>query len=142
MWKGIELSATRVRKGGQFFIAIYNDQGWKSRMWWHIKRLYNWLPNPVRPAYVVAVILPFEVRRATIAFLTGKLREYLATWTNYEVSRGMSRWHDMVDWVGGFPFETATIDEIQAFLRTRGFVATKVLASASVGCNQFVFSKD
>ena len=30
---------------GSLFIAIYNDQGWKSHVWWFVKRIYNRLPG-------------------------------------------------------------------------------------------------
>src|SRR4051794_26992193 len=41
MWLAFDRIAETVAPGGQFFIAIYNDQGRISRTWWHIKRLYN-----------------------------------------------------------------------------------------------------
>ncbi len=28
-------------------------------------------------------------------------------WRNYKSIRGMSKWYDLVDWVGGYPFEVA-----------------------------------
>ena len=33
----------------------------------------------------------------------------------------MSRWHDLVDWVGGYPFEVARPEEIFRFFPARGF---------------------
>ena len=33
--------APQVQPGGQLMLAIYNDQGWKSRYWHREKRLYN-----------------------------------------------------------------------------------------------------
>jgi hypothetical protein len=37
MWLGFDLALLRASPGGKLFIAIYNDQGWKSRLWWFIK---------------------------------------------------------------------------------------------------------
>lgn len=33
----------------------------------------------------------------------------------------MSKWRDIVDWVGGYPYEAAKADEVFAFFRARGF---------------------
>ena len=35
--------------------------------------------------------------------------------------RGMSKFHDWIDWLGGYPFEVANVDEIAAFLEPKGF---------------------
>jgi 2-polyprenyl-6-hydroxyphenyl methylase/3-demethylubiquinone-9 3-methyltransferase len=52
----------------------------------------------------------------------------------------MSLWHDMHDWLGGWPFETARPEQIVAFYNARGFT---LLRQRSVGrrhgCNEFVF---
>src|SRR5262249_17263995 len=41
---GLENAGSAVAAGGRLFIAIYNDQGARSRRWRAIKRLYNRLP--------------------------------------------------------------------------------------------------
>ena len=52
----------------------------------------------------------------------------------------MSPWRDVVDWVGGYPFEVAKPEEIFAFYRKKGFLLVKLETRAgSVGCNQYVF---
>ena len=43
----------------------------------------------------------------------------------YRQNRGMDWSHDMDDWLGGFPYESASLDEVLGFLRQRGFVAVK-----------------
>jgi 2-polyprenyl-6-hydroxyphenyl methylase/3-demethylubiquinone-9 3-methyltransferase len=55
----------------------------------------------------------------------------------------MSAWRDVVDWVGGLPFEVARPEEVFDFLRARGFrlVRLSTLGRGS-GCNQFVFAAD
>jgi 2-polyprenyl-6-hydroxyphenyl methylase/3-demethylubiquinone-9 3-methyltransferase len=53
----------------------------------------------------------------------------------------MNRWHDIVDWVGGYPFEFATPDAIFAFYRARGYALDALVTRRGVGCNEFVFSR-
>jgi 2-polyprenyl-6-hydroxyphenyl methylase/3-demethylubiquinone-9 3-methyltransferase len=51
----------------------------------------------------------------------------------------MSRWRDIVDWVGGYPYEAARADEIFEFYRARGFALAKMKCTGGLGCNEFVF---
>ena len=56
--------------------------------------------------------------------------------------RGMSFWQDLIDWVGGYPFEVSKPEQIFDFYRERGFVLTRLLTcGGTLGCNQFVFEK-
>ena len=50
----------------------------------------------------------------------------------------MSRWHDIIDWVGGYPFEVARPEEIFDFYRARGFALKKLTTTSGLGNNQFV----
>jgi hypothetical protein len=56
-------------------------------------------------------------------------------------ARGMDRWHDLVDWVGGYPFETARPSEIIEFYAARGFHVLRTVHARGGGCNEFVFLK-
>jgi 2-polyprenyl-6-hydroxyphenyl methylase/3-demethylubiquinone-9 3-methyltransferase len=54
----------------------------------------------------------------------------------------MSIYRDVVDWIGGFPFETAKPETIFRFYRDRGFVLEELTTCGSRhGCNEFVFRK-
>jgi len=54
----------------------------------------------------------------------------------------MSLWHDLVDWVGGFPFEVAKPEEVFDLCRTRGFTLRRLkTVGGELGNNQFVFSR-
>jgi len=67
------------------------------------------------------------------------------SWRNYSAGtvRGMSPWRDVVDWVGGLPFEVATPEEIFRFYRDRGFQLLELKSCAGGhGCNEFVFKKN
>ncbi len=54
----------------------------------------------------------------------------------------MNRWRDAVDWVGGYPYEVATPEEVFDFCRTRGFGLTAMkCGGVGLGCNEFVFER-
>lgn len=40
MWKALDVVRSAVREGGLLFIMIYEDMGWKSRVWRAVKRMY------------------------------------------------------------------------------------------------------
>ena len=52
----------------------------------------------------------------------------------------MSPWRDVVDWVGGYPFEVAKPEEIFEMYSAKGFSLEKLKTCAGgLGCNEFVF---
>ena len=69
--------------------------------------------------------------------------EYVKSWTRYDQNRGMSRWRDIIDWVGGYPYEVAKPEEIFDFYRGRGFQLAKMkCGGVGLGCNEFVFVRN
>lgn len=55
----------------------------------------------------------------------------------------MSLWYDMIDWLGGYPFEVARPDQVLRFLGARGFGLREMApAGTSAGCNEFVFQRE
>jgi 2-polyprenyl-3-methyl-5-hydroxy-6-metoxy-1,4-benzoquinol methylase len=142
MWTAIDNVARLVGKGGLLFISIYNDQGRRSLLWRRIKRRYNELPESARKPYVVAVMAPREALSAALLTVRGRPRDYVRGWTDYKLRRGMSRWHDLVDWVGGYPFEVAAPEAVFDRLHARGFNLERLkTCGGGIGCNQFVFAR-
>jgi hypothetical protein len=94
----------------------------------------------LRPAFIVAVMGPREALTAAAELARLRPIAYLRAWTDYTRSRGMSRWHDLVDWVGGYPFEVAKPDDVFRFYRDRGFQLLELVTRTS-GCNEYVFTR-
>jgi 2-polyprenyl-6-hydroxyphenyl methylase/3-demethylubiquinone-9 3-methyltransferase len=142
LWTAVENVTQAVADGGRLFISIYNDQGGRSSAWRAVKKLYNTLPGALRLPLVLAVMVPRELLTAGKSVLRGRPLEYVRGWTNYKSTRGMSRWHDLVDWVGGYPFEVARPEQVLDFLRERGFELERLkTCGGGLGCNQFVFRR-
>jgi 2-polyprenyl-6-hydroxyphenyl methylase/3-demethylubiquinone-9 3-methyltransferase len=140
MWRAIDLVQRRVAPGGRLFLSIYNDQGLASRYWTRVKRTSNRLPAWLQPAFAVAVWAPREALTAAFYLARMRPKAYLQTWTDQGRGRGMNRWHDLLDWVGGWPFEVAAPDAVFAYLKARGFTLQHlVTCGGGLGCNQFVF---
>ena len=142
MDRAVELAAERTQPGGLFMIAIYNDQGGASRRWLVIKRAYNRLPPMLRPLWVLLIAGIYETKFAIARLARLRNPLPLADWRAKKRDRGMSAWHDWVDWIGGLPFEVATPEEIIVPLRQRGFVLENLKTVGSGwGCNEYVFKK-
>jgi 2-polyprenyl-3-methyl-5-hydroxy-6-metoxy-1,4-benzoquinol methylase len=143
MWQALDNAGLPVKRGGKLFIAIYNDTGSQSARWKWIKRKYNELPKPLRTPFAALVIAPEEGKSLLRSLLSLRPQDYWRSWTNYDQSRGMNRWRDIIDWVGGHPYEVARPEEIFDFYRTRGFTLTKLkCGGVGLGCNEFVLVKD
>ena len=142
MWQALANVSDLVRPGGRLFIAIYNDQGSRSRRWRRIKQTYNQLPTLLRPPFAALVIAPDELKKAVSAMLGLRFGAYLRAWRQTDPRRGMNHWRDIVDWVGGYPYEYAAPEEIFDFFRQRGFTLSRLLCKGvGLGCNEFVFVK-
>jgi len=139
MWVAIENAISRVASPrGTLFIAIYNDQGWKSHAWWFVKLIYNRLPHLLRTPFSAAVsalthllvIIKYSIKlkpMVAIAPLLSDRRE-----------RGMSARYDAVDWIGGFPYEFCRFGLLEDYLKARGFCLTNQRRDGSLGCNELV----
>lgn len=135
MWRALENAVIPVRDGGLLFIALYNDQGGISRRWATIKR--NYVRHPVLRGPIVAWSF---IWLNGGGFIKGLLRGHpMRVFQN--PGRGMSVWHDMIDWVGGYPFEVAGPGEVFEFFKKRGFSLTHLVTTHSLGCNEFVFQR-
>jgi 2-polyprenyl-6-hydroxyphenyl methylase/3-demethylubiquinone-9 3-methyltransferase len=139
LWKATDNILPLLCRGGQLFISIYNDQGAKSRFWAGVKRAYNQLPSLLRTPYVVMVWAPFEAIAVTEQIIRRKTPWH--HWMVYRKERGMSRWHDIVDWIGGYPYEVATPEAVFRFYRDRGLILEELITKQGLGCNEFVFRK-
>lgn len=129
MDKAITNAMSAVGVSGRAFIAIYNDQGLVSRYWTLVKMAYN--RNVLLKWLVIAFHLPYLIGlRWLVRLLTGRL----------SLERGMSLWRDMIDWLGGYPFEVAKPEAIFRVFRDQGFLLEELrTCGGRMGCNEYVF---
>jgi SAM-dependent methyltransferase len=141
MWQALDNACRLVHPGGTLFIAIYNQQRGMTPVWAWVKRTYNRSPRGLRWLTLGPSLARLWGPRMLYDLARGKP---FHTWRHYAEHsvRGMSAWHDVVDWVGGYPFEVAKPEEILTFCRSRGFaLANLVTCGGALGCNEYVFSR-
>jgi 2-polyprenyl-6-hydroxyphenyl methylase/3-demethylubiquinone-9 3-methyltransferase len=131
MEKAISNATSLVKSGGYFVLAIYNRH-WSSPVWKAVKWFYNVMPSFIQ---MLLAYLFIPVIWLAKLLVTGK--------NPMRKDRGMSFFYDVVDWIGGYPYEYAGIADIKNELEKLGFEYLKVIPSDTpTGCNQFVFRKD
>jgi len=130
MKSALRNAGQRVAEDGKLVIAIYNRH-WSSLFWKAIKLLYNRLGEWGQKV-LIWLLTP-------VIFLA----KWLVTLRNpLKMKRGMEFMHNVVDWVGGYPYEYASIAEMTKALQHNGFELLAVLPSTvPTGCNEFVCRK-
>lgn len=139
MWQALANAAIPVAKGGRLFIAIYNDQGFKSRFWRIVKRFY--CSSQIGRVFIITSFFPSFFFAGIAVDLIHK-RNPLRRYRDCIKCRGMSFWSDWLDWLGGYPFEVAKPDEIVDYYESRNFRLQKIKpCGKKMGNNEFVFIK-
>lgn len=149
MWEALENAAGLVQPNGILLLSIYNDQGGWSSRWRKIKSIYQKLPSFLKIPYMLCIMIPRDLRFLMDPLLLLRpwmllraVKNYYNSWVHYENNRGMNRWYDLVDWIGGYPFEVAKPEEIFNFYKDRGFILQRLkTCGGGIGCNEFVFKK-
>jgi SAM-dependent methyltransferase len=140
MWRAIEKAASFVKPGGVFALAIYAktsfDGAWKLE-----KRMYKSAPAPaqwtMRQLFISALIAAKLVRGKNPMSLFSE-----------PIARGMNLSNDVHDWLGGYPYETASIEELTSRISDMGFRCVRTFPVAvsagglfGSGCHEIVFVK-
>src|SRR5262249_16272109 len=114
MWRGPRHTSPPVRARGVGLLATPHRQdrgrprgGGRGS----VKGTSTGRPPPARVPSALAVTAPMEIRALAVATVRRRPAAYFRGWREAR-ERGMSRWHDLLDWVGGYPFEVAKPEEI------------------------------
>jgi 2-polyprenyl-6-hydroxyphenyl methylase/3-demethylubiquinone-9 3-methyltransferase len=130
MKRAIINAASLVKHDGILVLALYNRH-WSSPIWLAIKWIYCKSPEFVQRVMILAL---YPIIWFAKLMITGK--------SPREQTRGMDFFHNVIDWVGGYPYEYADTRTIQYFIEDLGFKLIKINPSTvPTGCNEFIFTK-
>lgn len=140
MYMALENASKVVKENGMLLISIYNHQIYWTRVYTTLKCIYNQAPQ-IGKVFIAGGFISFLVIKGVIKDLLF-FRNPLLRYREKKKFRGMSMWYDWIDWVGGYPFETAKPEQIFDFYYHRGFFLKKLTTvGGGHGCNQYVFRK-
>jgi SAM-dependent methyltransferase len=131
MWEAIDCASSLVTPGGWFWIAIY--------------------AKPLNYEKILAMKMKYnassDLGKRFMIYKEIAKRMYIRFWNfrnpftwNQSKERGMNVYHDIVDWLGGLPYEAASEDDVLRFVRKRGFILERMEIVGGRGVNKYVFS--
>jgi 2-polyprenyl-6-hydroxyphenyl methylase/3-demethylubiquinone-9 3-methyltransferase len=136
MWEAVERASRFVRPGGLFGLALY-EKCPSCAFWTVEKKFYSRAPAVVQKA------MRGIYKTAFYAGLAVTGRSPVSYVRTYKSNRGMSFHHDVHDWMGGYPYESAKVEEVRERLRAWGFEIIRLhpanprLGLFGTGCAEF-----
>ncbi len=131
MYKALNNASKHVKSGGKLIISIYNKH-FTSKSWKQMKKLYNNSPKVIK---MFLFLITYIVKGAGVWITQGK--------NPFRKSRGMNFYFDIYDWIGGYPYEYASIEEIRSFFEKLNFKVLEVRQTKGfTGCNEFIIAKE
>jgi len=115
---------------GHLIIALYNRH-WSSKLWLLIKLVYCKSPKFLQRLLIWTMYPVIYVAK------------WIVTGSNPRNQlRGMDFYFDVIDWVGGYPYEYASREEVLTMVEPLGFTCIRYVPSqVPTGCNEFIFRK-
>jgi 2-polyprenyl-6-hydroxyphenyl methylase/3-demethylubiquinone-9 3-methyltransferase len=139
MLRALRVAAAQVAPGGEFIFALYH----RTQLCWFWKREKRWYAGASAAAQA-------RVRAAYVALFRLLSRrtfdEYVAT---YASKRGMDFYHDVHDWLGGWPYESILPAETDHFMQQLGMQQIRAFLISGKkthgllgsGCDEYVYRR-
>ena len=119
MWEAIEKAASLVDDQGYFAIALYVKTPF-CKPWTLEKYLYTKAPKVIQEICIRAYDATFSLAQL-------KNSNPIKYHEEYKEQRGMDRYHDIHDWLGGYPYESASEEETVTLFKEFGFELVKTI---------------
>jgi 2-polyprenyl-6-hydroxyphenyl methylase/3-demethylubiquinone-9 3-methyltransferase len=131
MWEAMANAIELVQPGGYFWIAIY-QKGPKYPKHLKQKIRYNKASETGKKLIVYRTVALKMLGRLT------RLKNPIGVFRPKR--RGMSRYHDIIDWLGGLPYEVASPEEVESFCQGKGLQLEKIKVRKEGSNNFFLFT--
>src|SRR6185369_16358388 len=140
MYEALKNVSRLLSENGMLYLAIYNrfNTSWRggtSLTWLRIKRIYN------NSGVIIKRLMAFVYILYSFIMMFVRFQLPYSYIRNYKNKRGMSWYCDILDWIGGYPYEYASIEEMINFFSENNMYAKKVREADGLGCNEFLFFK-
>lgn len=138
MYQALENVQVASQPSGKIYLALYNRyeakwRGGTSYFWLSVKKAYNHYPLVIKKIFEI-LFMGYGVLSMLIS-----LKNPLRVIREYKGNRGMSWYHDRIDWLGGLPYEFASLSEIVNFFGKSKIFCKKLRGIDGIGCNEFLF---
>lgn len=141
MWRAVETCLPMVADDGLLVLAFYRKTPLCGFWRWE-KRIF------AKAGGIPRAIIRVVYKTIYVIGLLATGRNPRVYIRGYSSNRGMS-WHtDVDDWLGGYPYESVTPEEVRRFLMARGFAEVRSFTKPArlyglLGshCDEYVFRK-
>lgn len=138
MWRGLDNITKLCKRPWYLYIAIYNKstlflEG-TSTFWLKLKKFYssNHIFRPfIKVIYTLYLLLWITATGNNPIKYIQDYKKNALRWMDFFV--------DIEDWLGGYPYEYASHENIVQFYKEKGFILDKSTKVRSIGCNEFLF---
>lgn len=137
MWRAVECAAGMVAPGGTFAFALYEKTP-LCGAWRVEKKFYMRAPRPVQRLLGSLYKAAYQAGR----LVTGRGLQ------SGSLTRGMNVDHDIHDWLGGYPYESTSAEEVRRHLEALGFervqerpVKIHLAGIFGSGCSEYVYKR-
>ena len=141
MIKAIKKTCKMVDNDGLLIISLYKKT-YLCSLWKVEKFIYN-----KSPIFIQKIIKDTFIFFFKFGLLLTK-RNFNDYVNNYEKMRGMNFYHDVHDWLGGYPYESISVKETKNLLESLNFKLIKCFETQKkvglfgTGCDEYVFKKN
>jgi 2-polyprenyl-6-hydroxyphenyl methylase/3-demethylubiquinone-9 3-methyltransferase len=140
MYESIDAALSLAAENAQAYFAIYNRhqrRPLRSVDWREIKRFYNQHGKAIRLALLGLYVVYWS------AYQLKQGNNPISEAKRYgEGARGMAFLPDAVDWLGGYPYEYATVEEITDYIESNTtFSVQKVNEHGGLACNEYLLTR-
>jgi SAM-dependent methyltransferase len=140
MLKAMKNASQLAAPGGIFVFALYR----RTRLCWFWALEKRWYCRASPRAQDIARWFYVLLMRLVFALVGRDFRAYVS---NYRSNRGMDCFHDVHDWLGGYPYESISPIQVGQELANLGFthVRSKVkpysIGLLGSGCDEYVYAR-
>ena len=142
MYEAVRSAAAMVKPGGLFTFALYRRTTAAMDKFWTAEKRWYTAASPASKQRADAVFkslmrFGFFVSRRNYA-------DYVKT---YKGIRGADHSHDVSDWLGGYPYEVISPEEVAAEMQKLGFVHIRSFVHTGTGlfgsgCDEFTYRRE
>lgn len=145
MERAVRCAAALVGEAGDFAFALYR----RTWMDWFWKREKRWYAHAARGTQARARKVYIALSRFRLSVKGVSFADHVA---GYRRNRGMDYYHDVHDWMGGWPYEPIAPDEVERMMAGMGLAPVRVFARKGrlfgrdlglfgSGCDQYVYRR-
>jgi SAM-dependent methyltransferase len=147
MYRALRQAARLVAPNGQFIFALYR----LTRLCWFWKIEKRWYARAGARAQAVARSVYVALMRLVWAFVVrfrdpnvGTFASYVRSYSN---NRGMDFYHDVHDWMGGWPYESISPQQVERLMSELGMRRVRAFTLEGMrmglfgsGCDEYVYA--